>query len=143
MKIKSYQYIDENGDPQTASANIYDTIDLYPRVFPTAKKGKLFLTGDGAGKFPLEIHKSNKSYFMSIKEDSSGKISVSFEIGPDRKDISKVYGTALPDPNVEGDVLLIGGLLNNNNINFGKPQFGSLDDPNSTNGKMKAVELLT
>lgn len=138
VKIKSYQYYDENGQPKTASANIYDTIDLYPRVFPTAD-GKLLITGDGAGKFPLEIHKSNKTYLMSVKKDSAGKLSVSFEIGPDRKDISKVYGTAVPDPNREGDVLLIGGLLNNNNINFGKPQLGRFDDPTSPNGKLKAA----
>ncbi|MDJ0901141.1 MAG: DUF1929 domain-containing protein [Xenococcus sp. MO_188.B8] len=104
--------------------DIYDSIDLYPRVFPTPD-GKLLITGDGAGKFPLEVHKSNKTYLMSVSEDSSGKLAISFEIGPDRQDISKVYGTAVADPNREGDVLLLGGILNTNNINFGKPQLAT------------------
>jgi len=135
-KITKYQYINTEGKPVVNTADVYDTIDLYPRVFPTAD-GKLLITGDGAGKFPLEVHKSNKTYLMSINKNPSGELSVSFEAGADRQDISKVYGTAVPDPNNEGDVLLIGGILNTNNINFGKPQLGSLDDPNSANGKLK------
>lgn len=136
-KITQYQFLDAQGKPVIKQANLYDSIDLYPRIFPTPD-GKLLITGDGAGKFPLEVHKSNKTYLMSVTTNPSGQLAVSFELGPDRQDISKVYGTAVSDPNAEGDVLLIGGILNANNINFGKPQFGRLDDPNSTNGKMLA-----
>ncbi|MBE9007028.1 DUF1929 domain-containing protein [Fortiea sp. LEGE XX443] len=105
------------------SVDTYDTIDVYPRVFPTID-GKLLITGDGAGKFPLEVHKSIKSYLMSVNKDSAGKFTVSFEPGPDRKALSKVYGTGLLDPNNEGDVLLIGGILGTNDINAGRPYLG-------------------
>ncbi len=127
VKITDYQYVDAKGNFVKGKADIYDSIDLYPRIFPTPD-GKLLITGDGAGKFPLEVHKSNKTYLMSVNEEPSGKLSLSFEIGPDRKDISKVYGTAVSDPNREGDVLLLGGILNTNNINFGKPQLGLIVD---------------
>ena len=135
VKIKEYNYIDANGEHRIGKADIYDSIDLYPRVFPTAD-GKLLITGDGAGKFPLEVHKSNKTYLMSVKEEASGKLSISFEIGPDRKDISKVYGTAVSDPNREGDVLLLGGMLNTNDIYFGKPQLGLIVDGKAPEGSM-------
>ena len=154
VKIKEYNYIDADGNPAVGSADIYDSIDLYPRVFPTAG-GKLLITGDGAGKFPLEVHKSDKTYLMSLNKEkleepeipgkpcikeASGKLCISFEVGQDRKDISKVYGTAVADPNREGDILLLGGLANNNNINFGKPQLGPIVDgkapAGSTNEKL-------
>jgi hypothetical protein len=115
-----YEYPKGSGKQIVKTIDAYDQIDVYPRVFPTAD-GRLLITGDGAGKFPLELHASNKSYFMSINEDEQGKISVSFEEGPDRQAVSKVYGTALPDPNKEGDVLLIGGIVGTNDINFGRP----------------------
>ncbi|MEM7591567.1 MAG: galactose oxidase-like domain-containing protein [Cyanobacteria bacterium P01_A01_bin.83] len=127
--------------------NDRDSIDLYPRIFPTPD-GKLLITGDGAGKFPLELHKSHYSYLMSIEEQDGDKYGISFEIIDKRKDlpedkhkevVSRVYGTAVADPNNPGDVLLIGGLEGTNNINFGKPQLGAMDDPNSTNGKLKAA----
>ncbi len=140
VKIKEYQYVDANGDFAIAQANIYDSIDLYPRVFATPD-GKLLITGDGAGKFPLEVHKSNKTYLMSVTEDASGKLAISFEIGPDRQDISKVYGTAVADPNREGDVLLLGGILNTNNINFGKPQLGSINEALLKQGARIAASL--
>ncbi|NET60262.1 MAG: DUF1929 domain-containing protein [Symploca sp. SIO2E6] len=127
VRITEYQYIDAAGKTVTKEADIYDSIDLYPRVFPTPD-GKLLITGDGAGKFPLEVHKSNKTYLMSVHEESSGQLSIDFEMGPDREDISKVYGTAVSDPNRPGDVLLLGGILNTNNINFGKPQLGFIRD---------------
>ncbi|MDJ0673877.1 MAG: galactose oxidase early set domain-containing protein [Calothrix sp. MO_167.B42] len=155
VKIKQYNYIDADGNPGIGEADIYDSIDLYPRVFPTAD-GKLLITGDGAGKFPLEVHKSDRTYLMSVTEEASDtqeipgkpcvkeasgkKLCISFEVGNDRKDISKVYGTAVADPNREGDILLLGGLLNNNNINFGKPQLGKIVDgqapAGSTNEKL-------
>ncbi|AFZ27011.1 protein of unknown function (DUF1929) [Cylindrospermum stagnale PCC 7417] len=116
-----------NGQPVSRTIDAFDSIDLYPRVFPTTD-GRLLITGDGAGKFPLEIHESNKTYLMSIKQDSLGKFSVSFEVGPDRGEISKVYGTALLDPNNEGDVLLMGGLIGTNDINYGRPYLGSYND---------------
>ena len=143
VKIRKYQYYVDPGKeglepfPVTKLANIYDSIDLYPRVFPTPD-GKLFITGDGSGKSPLDVHKSNKTYFMSVTEDSPGELEISFEIGPDRKDISKVFGTAVPDPNREGDVLLIGGIINTNNINFGKPQLGFIVDGEAPDGTTNA-----
>jgi len=142
VKITEYQYVDANGDFVTEKADVYDSIDLYPRVFPTPD-GKLLITGDGAGKFPLEVHKSNKTYLMSVQEEPSGELSISFEIGPDRKDISKVYGTAVADPNREGDVLLLGGILNTNNINFGKPQLGLIVDGKAPKGSGNEELLAT
>lgn len=132
VRVKTYTYLDKNGESHTKQAKtrngntrVYDSIDLYPRVFPTAD-GRILITGDGAGKFPLEVHQSNKTYLMSVHQDGDN-YSVSFELGPDRKDVAKVYGTAVADPNREGDVLLLGGILNTNNINFGKPQLGAID----------------
>ena len=126
VKITEYQYVNANRNFDKEEVDTYDSIDLYPRVFPTAD-GKLLITGDGAGKFPLDVHKSNKTYLMSVNEEPSGKLSISFEVGADRKDISKVYGTAVSDPNREGDVLLLGGISHTNNINFGKPQLGLIE----------------
>jgi len=122
-KITYQDNYTHNNQPVSRTIDAYDSIDLYPRIFPTAD-GKLLITGDGAGKSPLEIHESNKTYLMSLTKDSLGKFSVSFEIGPDRKDISKVYGTGILDPNNEGDVLLMGGIIGSNDINFGRPYLG-------------------
>ena len=102
----------ENGD-------VYDSIDLYPRVFPLAD-GRLLLTGDEAGIAGVLVpHSSKKSYLMSIEEDPTGKLSISFEVGPDRAETSKAYGTALQVPNSE-DVLLLGGIIGTNSIAFGR-----------------------
>jgi len=122
------------------SSDTYDTIDVYPRVFPTAD-GKLLISGDGAGKFPLEVHKSIKSYLMSVNKDNTGKYTVSFEPGPDRKAISKVYGTGLLDPNNEGDVLLIGGILGTNDINAGRPYLGKSKEELEKEGISIAASL--
>ncbi|NET08508.1 MAG: DUF1929 domain-containing protein [Symploca sp. SIO2B6] len=135
--ISEYQYIDADGNTVVETADAYDFIDIYPRVFPTPD-GKLLITGDGTGKFPMDVHNSNQTYLMSVNEDPSGKLSVSFELGPKRDDISKVFGTAVPDPNDPGDVLLIGGILNTNNINFGKVQLGDFADENSQNSQLQA-----
>ncbi len=126
-KITYQDNYTHNNQPVSRTIDAYDSIDLYPRIFPTAD-GKLLITGDGAGKSPLEIHESNKTYLMSLKQDSLGKFSASFEIGPDRKDISKVYGTGILDPNKEGDVLLMGGLIGTNDINFGRPYLGKKEN---------------
>lgn len=153
--------IDENGDlipgdptnklvKETLSGSrkidAYDSIDLYPRIFPTPD-GKLLITGDGAGKSPLEIHESNKTYLMSLKKDINGKFTVSFEIGPDRKNISKVYGTGILDPNKEGDVLLMGGIIGTNDINFGRPYQGKKEndsfEKNSYNYNLAAKGVRT
>ncbi|WP_013334263.1 galactose oxidase early set domain-containing protein [Gloeothece verrucosa] len=98
----------------------YDSIDLYPRVFPL-KDGRLFLTGDEAGIAAVLVpHSSKKSYFMTINQDAvTGKLSVSFEVGPDRGETSKAYGTAIQVPNSE-NVLLLGGIIGTNSIAFGK-----------------------
>lgn len=74
---------------------------------------------------------------MSI--DLASDPPVTFEAGPNRSDISKVFGTGVPDPNDPGDILLIGGILNTNNINFGKVQLGDFNDPTSDNGKLSAA----
>ncbi|NER20111.1 MAG: DUF1929 domain-containing protein [Symploca sp. SIO1B1] len=143
VKINQYKYRKAQGDQfveVTEKADVYDSIDIYPRVFPTPD-GRLLITGDGAGKFPLELHQSNKTYLMSVIEKSDGSLDVSFEVGPDRKDVSKVYGTGLLDPNAEGDVLLIGGLVNTNNIGYGWPQFPSANKALEAKGVRIATSL--
>lgn len=101
------------------SEDIYDSIDLYPRVFPL-KDGRLLITGDEAGIAGVLVpHSSKKSYLMSINEDATGKLAISFEVGPDRLETSKAYGTALQVPNSE-DVLLLGGIIGTNSIAFGR-----------------------
>ena len=97
----------------------YDSIDLYPRVFPL-KDGRLLITGDEAGIVGVLVpHLSKKSYLMSIKEADDGKLSISFEVGPERFETSKAYGTALQVPNSE-DVFLLGGIIGTNSISFGR-----------------------
>jgi Domain of unknown function (DUF1929) len=123
-KTEKIHYIDlteiENSPFNTKLANgMYDTVDLYPRVFPTAD-GKLLITGDEAGIANVLVpHTSKNSYLMSIHEDAENKLSVSFEVASQRKETSKAYGTALQVPNSE-DVLLIGGIIGTNDINFGR-----------------------
>jgi hypothetical protein len=104
---------------KVGTQDVYDSIDLYPRVFPL-KDGRLLITGDEAGIAGVLVpHSSKKSYLMSIKEDATGKLSISFEVGPDRLETSKAYGTALQVPNSE-DVLLLGGIIGTNSIAFGR-----------------------
>ncbi|ABA23794.1 conserved hypothetical protein [Trichormus variabilis ATCC 29413] len=124
-KTEKLQYIDlttvKNSPFNTKLKDVdsYDSIDLYPRVFPTAD-GRLLITGDEAGIAGVLVpHSSKKSYLMSIKENTEGTLSVSFEVGPDRAESSKAYGTALQVPNSE-DVLLLGGIIGTNSINFGR-----------------------
>lgn len=98
--------------------DVLDSIDLYPRVFPL-KDGRLLITGDDGGIGGVLVPRfSKKSYLMSI--DGEGEeLSISFEVGPDRLETSKAYGTALQVPNSE-DVLLLGGIIGTNSINFGR-----------------------
>ena len=99
-----------------------DYLDLYPRMLPvkTSSEDKFLITGDGGGKLPLPVHTSFNSYFVIFHQDESGKYSISFEAGPKRKASSKVYGTASLDPSSpNGDVLLYGGMLGTNDLNFG------------------------
>lgn len=124
-KTEKFHYIDlteiENSPFNTyvEGADGYDTIDLYPRVFPTAD-GRLLITGDEAGIANVLVQsKSKKSYLMSVHEDKAGQLSVSFEVGPERYETSKAYGTAIQVPNSE-DVLLIAGMIGTNDINFGR-----------------------
>jgi hypothetical protein len=124
-KTQKFHYIDlttiRNSPFNTKLKDVdgYDSIDLYPRVFSTSD-GRLLITGDDGG-IPgvLVSQASKKSYLMSINEDVNGNLSVSFEVGPERIETSKAYGTALQVPNSE-DVLLIGGLVGTNDINFGR-----------------------
>ena len=124
-KTEKFHYIDLTGikdspfNTKLKNADVYDSIDLYPRVFPTAD-GRLLITGDEAGIAGVLVsHASKKSYLMSIDEDAEGEFSVSFEVGPQRGEPSKAYGTALQVPNSE-DVLLFGGIIGTNDINFGR-----------------------
>lgn len=117
------QYIDlrevENSPFNTRVENedVYDSIDLYPRIFPLAD-GRLLITGDDAGIAGVLVpHFSNNSYIMSINEASG--LSVSFTLADARKEPSKAYGTALQIPNSE-DVLLFGGIIGTNSISFGR-----------------------
>ncbi len=124
-KTQKLHYIDlttvENSPFNTKLTDVgaYDTIDLYPRVFPTAD-GKLLITGDDAGiGGVLVTQSSKKSYLMSIHEGAEEKLSVSFEVVADRGEPSKAYGTAVQVPNSE-DVLLLGGIIGTNDINYGR-----------------------
>lgn len=124
-KTQKLQYIDLTNvknspfNTKLTDVNAYDTIDLYPRVFPTAD-GKLLITGDDAGiGGVLVTQSSKKSYLMSVHEDADGQLSVSFEVAADRGEPSKAYGTAVQVPNSE-DVLLLGGIIGTNDINYGR-----------------------
>ncbi|MFM5890154.1 MAG: galactose oxidase-like domain-containing protein [Dolichospermum sp.] len=122
---KKLQYFDprliENSpfNTKVEGEDVYDSIDLYPRVFPL-KDGRLLITGDEAGIAGVSVpHFSKKSYLMSIHEANDGNISISFEVGPDRLETNKAYGTAIQVPNSE-DVILLGGIIGTNNIGFGR-----------------------
>ncbi len=119
------QYIDlqtvENSpfNTKVEKEDVYDSIDLYPRIFPL-NDGRLLITGDEAGIAGVLVpHYSQQSYIMSIDETGSGDLSVSFEVGAERPEPSKAYGTALQVPNSE-DVLLFGGIIGTNSISFGR-----------------------
>jgi len=101
-----------------------DLIDLYPRILPTKKENQFLITGDGGGKDPLPVHVSNHSYFVDFDQAADGTYSISFEPGPDRKDVTKVYGTASLDPSsANGDVLLYGGITGTADISFGPGKY--------------------
>lgn len=124
-KTEKLQYFDprliENSpfNTKVEGEDVYDSIDLYPRVFPL-KDGRLLITGDEAGIAGVSVpHFSKKSYLMSIQEADNGKLSISFEVGPDRLETNKAYGTAVQVPNSE-DVILLGGIIGTNNIGFGR-----------------------
>lgn len=140
VKVEYEDKYEYNGEQITKKIDAYDSIDVYPRIFPTAD-GRLLITGDGAGKFPLEIHASNKSYLMSVIDKGDGNLDVKFEVGPDREELSKVYGTGLLDPYYQGDVLLVGGLVNTNSIAFGWPQFPELKDSLKKKGARISTSL--
>ncbi|MGK7926685.1 MAG: galactose oxidase early set domain-containing protein, partial [Spirulina sp.] len=124
-KTQKLQYIDlttvKNSPFNTfvEGEDVFDSIDLYPRVFPLAD-GRLLITGDEAGIIGVLVpHQSKKSYLMSVEETANGQLSVSFERGPDREETSKAYGTAVQVPNSE-EVLLLGGIIGTNSISFGR-----------------------
>lgn len=102
----------------------YDTIDLYPRIFPLAD-GRFLITGDEAGiEGVLVPHRSRNTYFMTITEGGAdggvdGGVQVSFAPGPLRQETNRAYGTAVQVPGAE-DVLLIGGIVGSNSISFGR-----------------------
>jgi len=102
-----------------------DIIDLYARILPTKQKNRFLITGDGGGKNEPKIaHASVHTYFVTFNQnqnkDADGTYSISFEPGPERKAINKVYGTAVLDPSSDkGDILLLGGIMGTNNIGIG------------------------
>ncbi|WP_258316332.1 hypothetical protein [Cylindrospermopsis raciborskii] len=65
-KTQKFSYVDltriKNSPFNTKLKDVdsYDTIDLYPRVFPT-KDGRLLITGDdgGIGSFSLPVQQKN------------------------------------------------------------------------------------
>ncbi len=127
---KKWQHLDISNVPnspftQGMNDQVFtkDLIDLYPRILPT-KDGRFLITGDGGGKTPLVVHKSVHSYFAKFDKDAEGNYSIEFQLGPDRKEVSKVYGTASIDPNSEnGDILLYGGIIGTNDISFGAGKY--------------------
>ena len=99
--------------------DVYDTIDLYPRVFSLAD-GRFLLTGDEAGiEGVLVPHRSRNTYVMAIQEGADGLAQVSFSPGPLRQETNRAYGTAVQIPGSE-EVLLIGGIVGSNSISFGR-----------------------
>ncbi|MEL7521291.1 MAG: hypothetical protein AAGJ80_06685, partial [Cyanobacteria bacterium J06553_1] len=65
--------------------DVYDSIDLYPRIFPLAD-GRLLITGDEAGIAGVLVpHFSTNSYLMSLNTDDED-LSVSFELGDARQE---------------------------------------------------------
>lgn len=129
---KQWQSIDmsrERNSPWRTPMNDFttapDQLDLYPRMFPTkGDKDRFLISGDGGGKDPLPKHVSTHSYFVTLTRDETGTYSLSFERGPERKAISKVYGTATLDPTSRnGDVLLLGGIMGTNDISFGPGKY--------------------
>lgn len=99
--------------------DVYDTIDLYPRIFPLAD-GRFLLTGDEAGIDGVLVpHRSTNTYLMTIEEAADGLLSVSFSPGPQRQETNRAYGTAVQLPGRE-DVLLLGGIVGSNSISFGR-----------------------
>ena len=101
--------------------DVYDTIDLYPRIFPLAD-GRFLITGDEAGiEGVLVPHRSRNTYLMTIDEGdaTTGAATVSFAPGPLRHETNRAYGTALQVPGAE-DVLLLGGIVGSNSISFGR-----------------------
>jgi len=140
VKVEYEDKYEYNGKQITKKIDAYDSIDVYPRIFPTAD-GRLMITGDGAGKFPLEIHASNKSYLMSVIDDGNGKLDVKFDVAADRKELSKVYGSGLLDPYYQGDVLLVGGLVDTNSIAYGWPQFPDLNESLKAKGARISTSL--
>lgn len=139
-KTNQLQYIDlrevKNSpfNTKVKSEDVYDSIDLYPRIFSLAD-GRLLITGDEAGIAGVLVpHFSTHSYLMSINTEESGDLSVSFELGDERPETSKAYGTALQVPNSE-DVLLFGGIIGTNSISFGRE--------GKTDGFPKAARVAT
>ena len=99
--------------------DVFDTIDLYPRIFSLAD-GRFLLTGDEAGIDGVLVpHRSTNTYLMTISEAADGQASVSFSPGPQRKETNRAYGTAVQLPGRE-DVLLLGGIVGSNSISFGR-----------------------
>ena len=130
---KQWQTIDirekENSPFQTPiREGVYtpDYIDLYPRIFPVknAERDTFLITGNGGGKDTLPKHMSFRSYFMTFDKDEDNNYDITFEAGPKRKGVTKVYGTASLDPTSEnGDVLLYGGIIGANDISFGPGKY--------------------
>jgi hypothetical protein len=102
-----------------AGDDVFDTIDLYPRIFSLAD-GRFLLSGDEAGiDGYLVPHRSRNTYLMAIDERADGTVAVSFSPGPERLESNRAYGTGVQVPGQE-DVLLLGGIVGSNSISFGR-----------------------
>jgi hypothetical protein len=120
--IQSIDLTTVDGSPFNTkiSANgVYDTIDLYPRIFHLAD-GRFLITGDEAGiEGVLVPHQSRNTYLMAIEDSAAGQATVNFTPGPQRRETNRAYGTGVQVPASE-EVLLIGGIVGSNSISFGR-----------------------
>lgn len=120
--IQSLDLTAVEGSPfntKISADGVYDSIDLYPRIFHLAD-GRFLLTGDEAGiEGVLVPHRSRNTYLMAIDDSVPGQATVSFSPGPLRQETNRAYGTAVQVPASE-DVLLIGGIVGSNSISFGR-----------------------
>jgi len=93
----------------------FDGLQMYPRMY-AIPDGRFLLTHDGAAWGVNGGNQTKRTYFMDVNFNAQDKPSITFTYGPDRKDMNKVYGTAVPDPN-NGDILLFAGQRGDRSVN--------------------------
>ncbi|PCK04143.1 MAG: hypothetical protein COA42_19510 [Alteromonadaceae bacterium] len=107
---------------------LLDGLQMYPRIYPLPND-KFLLTHDGVGWDSASGSETSQTYIMSVTF-SGDQPQVSFEPGPTRKDINRVYGTAVQEP-ITGDILLFAGQEGEkafNNNDFGPGPWGFSDN---------------